>query len=602
MANRDTTKIVLGSKRFQGSIDTDLLINVTLDATGKEMEEFDRNVVVNLAQVFDDERQSSSIMRPSAEIDFLFHNAYSGTTSLGNLNYTPFTNNLFYVNAENSFGSVNWSGYPQYFEFDMIRTDNNVSGYTTNSGTTSPHVEFFNKSATTYNWTQYISYAFENDYNKTLQYYRTPTNTLTWQSGNGIPFYIINPFFMNGRKLISFVCPVEHNLSEGEFVELDITGWNGYNGNKVFQVYSLGNDSFGSEKFIFNIFNNGFTGNSFSNSSEGTFKRIIDINNSAETKSIYYVRKNKIITDISDTILTNAAFEQNIFNNKRQYEYSSLTPDTTAKITKKEGCQSYLLSFSRDIDISLYRDNLNRPITELYFTIINRGYFGWFNKPMNTSVPASPALREGYKFNLEFGVSPYWSLLNQSVNKTNIPTNSYNRTLNGNQFTFYYNEILKSGDTIDGDYCEFNQFEQKERVISEIYHKFVYNNDLFVIDYIYNANPINLINIIPNPQGYYYQPHHKLQLRVYSNYLEEGTIENVDGCPDYSYYSNYKDSLIWRDIYTYGFIDDEGYGVDYPFANGTHYPSNKIIFRVFPEGNISENISTISQPIIDDCE
>jgi hypothetical protein len=602
MSNRKETQIVLGSKRYQGSIDTDLLINVTLDGTQKEIDEFDRNVIVNLAQVFDDERQASSIFRPSAEIDFIFYNAYSGTTSLGNLNYSPFTNILYYVNAENSFGSINWSGYPQYFEFDLIRVDNNVSGYTVNSGSTPPHVAFINKSASTYNWTEYISYGFENDYSKTLQYYRGQGNTVTWQSGNGIPFYIVNPYFMNGRSLISFVCPVEHNLTEGEFVELDITGWNGYNGNKVFQVYSLGNEGYNSEKFIFNIFNNGFTGTSFSNSSEGTFKRIIDINNSAETKSIYYVRKNKIITNVGDSILTNAGFEQNIFNNKRQYEYSSLTPDTTAKITKKEGCQSYLLSFSKDIDISLYRDNLNRPITELFFTIINRGYFGWFNKPLNPTIPGYPALRQGYSYNLEYSVSPYWSVLNESVNKTSIPTNSYTKTLNGNQFQFYYNECLKSGDTIDGDYCEFNQFEQEERIISELFHKFVYNNDLFVIDYIYNANPVNLINIIPNPEGYYYQPHHRIPLSVYSTYLEEGSIKDVYGSPDYSYYSNYKNSLIWRDIYTYGFIDDEGYGLDYPFANGAHYPSTKIIFRVFPEGNIAENTTTISQPITDDCE
>jgi hypothetical protein len=53
----------------------------------------------------------------------------------------------------------------------------------------------------------------------------------SWVASDGIPFYIVNPYFMNGRSLISFVCPVEHNLTEGEFVELDITGWNGYRKN-----------------------------------------------------------------------------------------------------------------------------------------------------------------------------------------------------------------------------------------------------------------------------------------------------------------------------------------------------------------------------------
>ena len=57
-----------------------------------------------------------------------------------------------------------------------------------------------------------------------------------------------------------------------------------------------------------------------------------------------------------------------------------------------------------------------------------------------------------------------------------------------------------------------------------------------------------------------------------------------------------------HDIYTYGFIDESGNGVDYPFLNGTHYPSTNISFRVFPEGNVSEDILTIADPIIDDCE
>ena len=89
---------------------------------------------------------------------------------------------------------------------------------------------------------------------------------------------------------------------------------------------------------------------------------------------------------------------------------------------------------------------------------------------------------------------------------------------------------------------------------------------------------------------------------MYSDYLEEGEIRDIGAVPDYAYYSNYKSKLIWRDIYTYGFIDESGNGVDYPFLNGTHYPSTNISFRVFPEGNVSENILTIADPIIDDCE
>jgi hypothetical protein len=602
MSNTKDTTIVLGSKRYKTAIDTDISLNVPLEGNPKEVEEFDRNNRISLAQVFDDERQASSTFRLSANIDLLFYNVYSGSTGINGSDYHPFTNSLYYVNSINSFNTSMWTGYPQYFEFDLIRGDKDVPGYTTNSGSTPPHMYFTNKSASTYNWNHYVSYAYENDYTKRLEYYRAPGNNNGWVCGDGIPFYIQNPYTEAGQDLISFVCPVEHNLTVGEYVEINIPGWMGYNGQKVFQVYSLGQSGFNSDKYIFNLYNYGFSGWTFSNSTEGTFKRIIDIANSGETKSSYYVRKHKIITNPQDAILTNAGFELNSFDTTRQYEYSSLTPNHVARITEREGNQSYLLTFLRDIDIKPYVDNLNRPISELYITTINKGYFGWFNKPLTNTIPNYPGLRQGFGFNITPSVSEYWSATNRVLNKTNIPTNNYTRTQGANTYTFYYNQDLVSGDTLDGAYCEFNEFDQKERVISEIYHKIVFNENLFKISYILQSSPFFLSTRIPNPEGYYYKPHNKITLRVYSDYIEEGDIKTTEGIPDYAFYSNYFNSAIWRDLYTYGFKDSTGLGVDYPFLNGTHYPSTKIIFRLFPEGNVPENIYDIPDPTTDDCE
>jgi len=593
MSNRIDTKIVLGSKRYKSAIDTDLLIEVPLNNTQKELDEFDRSNVVSLAQVFDDERQESGIFRITAKMDLIFFNAYSGFTSISGPNYTPFTNSLYYVDTEYSFNSNSWSGYPQYVEFDLIRNDNNVSGYTVNSGTTAPHIDFVNKSASTYNWTQYISYVYDNDYTKKMEWYRTASNNVNWLSGEGIPVYVTNPANINGQSLISFTSPVEHGLSNGEWVQLDLSGggWPGYNGIKTFQVYSLGNSKFNSEKYVFNIYNNGFTGGTFPNSVEMVFKRIIDITNSAETMSKYYVRKHKILTNAGDAILTKAAFDQNGFGVKRQYEYSSLTPDKSARITQKEGNQSYLLTFSKDVDINLYRDNLKRPLSELYITVLNKGYFGWMNWPFGIN-NSTFGLREGFGYNLSTIPNNYWSLTNGGINLSSLTANSYNRTLGGTQYTFYYNEDLKSGDTINGDYCEFNEFEQRERVLSDLYHKLRFNPDLFKI---VSQQPLN-------PDGYYYKPHSPITLRVYSDYIEEGLVEEIDGVPDYAYYSQYNQKLLWRDLYSYGFIDESGNGVDYPFINGAHYPSTNIIFRVIPEGNIAEDSNAISTPVIDECE
>ena len=58
-------------------------------------------------------------------------------------------------------------------------------------------------------------------------------------------------------------------------------------------MYSLGNDNFGGNEYIFNIFNIGYTGNTFNNGVTGTFKRVINPDNILETKSKYYIRQHK---------------------------------------------------------------------------------------------------------------------------------------------------------------------------------------------------------------------------------------------------------------------------------------------------------------------
>ena len=68
--------------------------------------------------------------------------------------------------------------------------------------------------------------------------------------------------------------------------------------------------------------------------------------------------------------------------------------------------------------------------------------------------------------------------------------------------------------------------------------------------------------------------------------------------PSYSFFSDVNQEFRWRDIYLYGFIDEFGRGVDYPYGD--------VIFRLFPEG-LSTNdfvtgINIATQPLIDGCE
>jgi len=576
------TNIVLSTKRYQGAPLLDETEKIVLEQTSHEIVDYDRILNVSLEERFNTERETSTIFRPSTKFTLLFKNAYSGSTR-----YQPYVNYLYYITPEISAGEIacgaqitDWFGYPQYNEFDFIRTDNNNVGYTSGLGN---HQIFMNSSATTYNWTHYLSYAFENDYDKNL-YAHDPETLATWSftASEGIPFLIVS----NVDNIIKFKCPMKHGLNFGNYVNLSIN----YFGTSLFEIFSLGDGGSGSEEYIFTLYDIGYLGNTFDVGTTGYMRRVIDPENSGETISKYYVIKHKILTNVDDAVLVNSGFEKNPFNQKTKYEkvltggspVGNLTPPTLPRTSVLEDSQSYTLSFNRDVDIGLLLDNQNRPVSELFFTTIWKGYWGWTNK-----------LKSGFQFNTPLqnqGPCVWWDL-NNPLSDTNLTTQQYNSNLGVGPF--FYTEDLVSGDTIDGDFCEWNDYEQLERVISRQTHKFTFNQNWFTqYNYVYYTNQF----------GYYYYPLNPITISVFSDYVEEGDANIVEGVPNYAFYSNATDGFRWRDIYPYGFIDTVGLGVDYPFTNGKHYPFVNTIFRVFNEGVGQQNITTIEDPTIDGCE
>jgi len=558
--------IIPSSLKYKAAPSVDQEISISLEEKSQQMIEYDRSSTVSLAQVFDDERQESMMFRPTFKITYLYDNVYTGTT-----NYLPFQYNLYYVNPETSNSSGTWKGYPQYYEFDFFRPD-----------IKDQHVVYKAKSAYTYNWTYYLSYPYNNNYDKKLF---TVINSIgQWTASDGIPFSINNST-QNGNGLISFECISPHGLSVGEYVELSIF----YNTTNLFQVNSLGNDSFGSGVYVFNIFNIGYTGTTFSNGVTGTFKRIINPDNLLETKSKYYVREHKILTNANDVVMTKDGFEKNVFNETKKFEYSSITPNKISRISQKNSSNAYNITTNYDVNLKGIIDNQKRPISQLFLTIINKGYSGYFNSP-NSGV----GIKQGWEFNLGKTTNSWWDSNTEGSN-TNIPVSSYILTSGVTQ-TFYYNDDLKIGDVVDGDFCEWNDYEQIERVVSPYYQKIKYNQLVFQTS---DANDTN-------SPGYYYEPHHPMTIRVFSDYIETGDVGIVDEIPSWSYYSSSDQQFRWRDLYTYGFIDNLGRGVDYPFLNGAQYPYENAFFRLIPEGiNYNSNLLGTGipvKPLIDGCD
>jgi hypothetical protein len=573
------TTIIPSNLRFKSAPSVDQQVPVSVDSKSNEITEYDRIASVNLAVQFDKERQESTTFRPTFKVSPIYNNAFTGTTE-----YLPFLNHLSYADAEKSVVSGLWKGFPQYYEYEFYRPN-----------ITDQHLSYVSKSAYTYNWSYYLTYPFENNYTEPM-YWTDGVDEINWVAQDGIPFVVKNLKF-DGTKYISFECISEHNLLPGEYVQLNFS----YGTQTVFQVNSLGNGTFGSDLYVFNLYNIGYTGNTFTNNKVGTFKKIIDVTNSAETMSSYYVKTHKVLTDVNDLVVTKAGFEEVPFANNKKFEFSSLTPNNISRISQKNASTTYTFTTNYDLDINNILDNQKRPLNEIFLTIINKGYSGYFNKPFQ-----GVGTKQGWQFNILSLNNKYWEDNNIKSN-SNIPVSSYTQT-SGSTEQFYYNLDYKSGDTISGDFCEWNNFTQKERIISPYYQKIRYNQDIFKS----SNTPTN------NPSGYYYQPHIGMVIRVFSSYIETGQLVNVDNVPSWAYYSNNYKQFMWRDLYSYGFVDENLNGVDYPFLNFSHYPYINGFFRLIPDGDIEAGVegpkfgplsgfsintgTVVVKPIVDECE
>lgn len=600
MINNESASFLKGSLRYKQSTEKDIQLQIPLSGKLKELDEYQRQISINLAEVYNNERQKSTLFLPTCKFQLLFSNAYTGVTATLSNPYPPINNNLYYVNSEATKqlqiiapNTIQWPGFPQYNEFSFIRNDYGVEGYTTGNDS---HVEFEKEMATKYNWNFYVSYCFSAETEKDLFYIFNENSSITWKPKDGIP-YIMQQVTAEGKTLWQFRCAVNHNLSMTDYVKLPSVVLEDSSGNQfperdTFPIYSFGDGTFGSEKKIFNILDLNYfqASSSFFPNKTGQFLRVIDPDNSTESVSKYYIRLHKVITGLNDAILTNCGFEQNAFKTQIKFESGNLTPNFVSRVSVKEDSQSYNVSFKKPINLVGLTDNRKRPITELFISVVNKGYFGYFNPPVDNLIPGSPALKQGWRFNITEKTNSWWYRTTPNSN-LNLGTASYSRVSNNITYNFYYNQDYNLGDVIFGDLCEWNNLTQTETVLSEYYHKFVYNPSVFDIQ----TSPTS-------PTGFYYKPHNKIKIRSFSDYVEEGNSQTTDSVPKYAFYSQNTDNFMWRDIYEYGFIDSDGEGVNFTFMNGIHYPYQNFMFRIIPEGTNVGVTSSIQLPEIDECE
>ena len=546
----ETKKILLNSSRLPNNVNVDTQIQLGIENITKPIPLNDVDTTVSQYEQFEKERKESNIYRFYGVVKPVISNP------LFNKNvkiYKDDKNNVVSktILSSSIFEKNGWVGY---FNDELDQT---ALQFNDNKSALCEFFPFdpgydrlnFLDSDGTQNFLIKITYPFKT---KDIVLVKNNTNV---SLKDGIP--IIEKFLikLNGRNYTGFRTAMNHGLIEGDRISLlkftDNTSNNTLNLNsKFYRVFKLGNETNDNKlrNFVIDVDPNDI---SFT-IGVSTVKRVVK-----DKPSSYYVRQFKSLTssDYKDYDLYPAAYGVTYFD------------DNVAAF-----------NFKKDINITGLVDNLNRPLTELYLTIIkndndtssgNISTQYWLNKQKNLQIP----------FNTRF-----WTKISAGYlleNNTNINYNirSYGDT-NYNGSTYFEN-IDESDDVFDGDIVEYNESELLERRLEIIYHR---------VNTVYRE----ILNSIDSTQenkkeGYIYSPFNLIQIKEFMNYInpivdlqsivdkynitnpiEIDDLRKAFKIPDYATQiapNIYK----WRDIMEIGEFDSTGNGVDYPFEDGAHY-------------------------------
>ena len=264
--------------------------------------------------------------------------------------------------------------------------------------------------------------------------------------------------------------------------------------------------------------------------------------------SEYYYRKFKIMTKPKDYEIYDAAFATSIY--------------TDNYINKH-----FLFHFNRDIDVEGLRDNLNRPLSELYLTVAKRASY-FQSEPVNT-----------------YGGYRSWNntlqLLGSNQGITPLPGNGPGEPNNdayvlGNvSFVQGTNPdaagtIKNEGSSYYGDFVEYNRAFLEERKLSDVLGRFAPSQTIRVE----NTDPQEYYEGV-TPDGYTYNLHQRIEIRAFSENIETTENKANEIFPDYVQV-NSDGTVSWRDLLDIGFLEGSNVkiGVDYPFVNSRHYLFN----------------------------
>ena len=554
----ENKEIILPSKKYANAPDQELDIRLGLDTSESLLRIGDRDVVLDVADLFNRERNDSINYKIYGKLRMIFRNLYTGST-----NYSYLQERL-YLNTDGSTG--NFEGALPYDEFAFLRRDvyREVNLPTSGSelGTFTPNIVISGSTEHTtvtpiqapyQNWNLYLTYVYAQDSSYPMNYTLSGGTYVPFVSGDGLPFRLS----YSGGSYYELTSPVQHGMSEGEFITISGT---------TFPISTVGNEIYNSEKYVINILKSEVsTGFTFNTINIG--KRCLDINDITGSTSQYYVHKHKTLTDVDGYIMDMLGFESTVFRDEKKllYQNAAFVNDV---VVEKNRMESVLYDFKNPFQLTGIKNNLGYTPTEVYVSILLKNGNGYFDYPPKV----------GYSFHFhDTWIDEHFS------GDTSKETTLTGTTFTHGDYTFISGGTLTTGSTLVGAFVEYNPKEMKERIVSETYHKFFNPINIFNYNQTGSTIPINSTTNFSgatsdNPIGLIYQPHYRVKLRELSPYVETATTNDIFNLPENCTYDATEKVWRWRDLYDHGYIDSEGNGTNFPFVNNTHYVNTLINF------------------------
>ena len=557
-------QIRLAVENSKESLNTDSFIKINIDDSERLLPPGSLTKVVDAAERFDFERQRSTYYRILGTINILASNPLFNLDDSGAYLDLYTWKGFNYVNQNDDYRFTD-PVYPNVVK-KYLKENNGWFGYYDPDTTKAGFCNYFDMEPKRerFSFIQDID-PYHNptgqpvkNWELTITYPATSYSGHTMVNG-GLLLVDIQPADVSTRQMSAISAGCLHNLSIGDLVR--ITGSNGYDGDHLVVRTGLDNGDLKGYYFVIDVPTSPFNTIDF----DSRMKKVVN-----DKESVYYFRKFRKIKTRNTPVIETDDYE----TYRVAFSENSYQDDITQFV------------FNEDIDVSDLVDNLGRPLTELYLTVIKTDSNGLF-----TQVKSGIELPFIAQLNTSSSSNPYLldiPVINKIHNGGSLPFPShkeleFNVTINNN------NNITNNNDYY-GDLVEYNEAELRENILAHVSHRFNTRNRETSPSMTYTtieANPFTTpntpattvtTNLGPRQEGYFYKAHHMIRIKQFSTYIEQSDINTI-GIPSYAVALG-DGTYLWRDVLDIGFNQVDGTALNYPFLNGCHYRYDNYCFYV----------------------